>query len=115
MHALCGAFMAHCTAFHSNQFVWVDKTDSDSRDHIRKYGYSIRGITPVSHRLMVRGTRVNAIAALSAQGILAVDITLGSVNGMTIPGKPNSKYDAFQWFKSQFSSSNGQLLHPSCP
>lgn len=64
--ALRGAFMAQCTVFSRNQLVWVHETGSDKRDHIRKYGYSIRETTPVTHRLLVRGQRVNAIAALSA-------------------------------------------------
>ena len=80
-NALRGAFMAQCTVFSRNQFVWVDETGSDKRDHIRKYGYAIRGITPVTHRLLARGQRVNAIVAMSAQGVVAVDIVTGSVNG----------------------------------
>ena len=80
-NALCGAFMAQCSVFSRNQFVWVDETGSDKRDHVRKYGYAIRGTTPVSHRLLARGQRVNAIAALSAEGIIAVDLVSGSVNG----------------------------------
>ena len=79
--ALHGAFMAQYAVFHRNQFVWVDETGSDKRDHIRKYGYAIRGSTPVTHRLFARGQRVNAIAVLSAQGVVAVDIVTGSVNG----------------------------------
>ena len=72
--------MAQCTVFSRNQFVWVDETGSDKCDHIRKYGYAIRGTTPVSHRLLARGQRVNAIAAFSAQ-VVAVDIVTGFVNG----------------------------------
>ena len=80
-NALCGTFMAQCSVFSRNQFIWVDETGSDKRDHVRKYGYAIRGTTPVSHRLLARGQRVNAIAALSAEGIVAVDLVSGSVNG----------------------------------
>ena len=53
--ALRGAFMAHCSPFARNQFVWVDETGSDKRDHVRRYSYSIRGTTPVTHRLFSRG------------------------------------------------------------
>ena len=73
--------MAQCSVFSRNQFVWVDETGSDKHDHVRKYGYAIRGTTPVSHRLLARGQRVNAVAALSAEGIVAVDLVSGSVNG----------------------------------
>ena len=71
--------MAYCSPFARNQFVWVDETGSDKRDHVRRYGYSIRGPTPVTHRLF---SRVNAIAAVSTQGILAVEIEAGTVNGL---------------------------------
>ena len=65
--ALCGAFMAYCSPFARNQFVWVDETGSDKRDHVRRYGFSIQGTTPVTHRLFSRGQRVNAIAVVSTQ------------------------------------------------
>ena len=80
-NALHGAYMAQCTVFSRNQFVWVDETGSDKRDHVRKYGYAIQGTTPVTRRLFARGQRVNAIAALSAQGVIALEIVTGSVNG----------------------------------
>ena len=80
-NALRGAFMAQCTVLSRNQFVWVDETGGDKHDHIRKYGYAIRGTTPVTHKLLARGQRVNVIIALSAQGVVAVDIVTGSVNG----------------------------------
>ena len=56
---------------------------SNARDHARRYGYAIRGCTPVTHRLLVRGKRVNAIAALTSDGIIAVDTVIGSVSGHT--------------------------------
>ena len=79
-NALLGACMAQCTVF-SRQFVWVDETGIDERDHIRKYGYAIQGTTPVTRLLFAHGQRVNTIAALSAQGVIAVEIVTGSVNG----------------------------------
>ena len=36
-------------------FVWVDETGTDHRDHIRKFGYSLRGMTPITHRFLSRG------------------------------------------------------------
>ena len=63
-YALRGAFMAHCSMFSRDQLVFVDETGCSTRDHVRKFGYAIRGCTPVSHRLLVRGKRVNAIIIL---------------------------------------------------
>lgn len=41
----------------------------------------VRGLPPVYHRLMVRGKRISAIAAICSDGLLGVDLTCGSVNG----------------------------------
>ena len=64
-------------------FVWTDEGGSDSRNHIRKYGYVLRGMTPKCHRLLVRGTRINAIAAMSSGGMVALDVTTSTVSGET--------------------------------
>ena len=80
-YALRGAYMAQCTLFRRDMFVWVDETGSDARDHIRRFGYALRGMTPTSHRLLARGKRVNAIAALSSSGVVAVDIITETVSG----------------------------------
>ena len=77
-----GTFMAHCSLFSRDKFVWLDETGADARDHIRRYGYAIRGMRPVTHRFLSRGTRVNAIAALSQEGIIALELVSGSVNGV---------------------------------
>lgn len=63
------------------QLVWLDETGSNSKDHIHRFGYAIRGTTPISHCLLVRGKRVNAIAALASNGIIAVDTMVGTVDG----------------------------------
>ena len=72
--------MAQRTLFKRDMFVWIDETGSDARDHIRKFGYALRGMTPTSHRLFARGQRVNAIAALASSGILALDLVTGTVS-----------------------------------
>ena len=79
-YILCDAFMAQCTMFTRDMFVWIDKTGSDARDHIRKFGYALRGMTPTAHRLLARGQRVNAIAALTSSGVIAVDLVHGTVS-----------------------------------
>ena len=49
--------------------------------YVRKYGYALKEMTPTSHRILARGQRVNAIAALSSNGIVAVDTITGTVGG----------------------------------
>ena len=47
-----------------NMIVWVDETGSDSRrEGIRKFGYALRGLTPVSFKLGISGKRLSVITA----------------------------------------------------
>ena len=66
--------------FTPDHFVWVDETGSDARHHIRKYGYALRGIRPVKHRVLARGRRISAVAAISTDGLVGVDFTVNTVN-----------------------------------
>jgi len=62
----------------------VDETGTDRRDNIHKFGYSLRGMTPVSHRFLSRGKRINVIAAMSlTEGIFSAEITNTTVSGDT--------------------------------
>ena len=74
-YTLRGAFMAQCLLFNPDQFVFIDETGSDARNHIRKYGYATRGMTPQCKRMLSRGQRVNAIAGMSTDGVVAVEVT----------------------------------------
>ena len=60
-----GRFFAEVQHYHPNQFVWVDESVCDSRDHIQKFGYALRGEYPVFHRFLHRGQRISIITALS--------------------------------------------------
>ena len=53
---LRGAFMAHSFLFQRKMFVWMDETGTDKRDSVRKFGYAIKGITPVYHRFFQKRT-----------------------------------------------------------
>ena len=103
-YVLRGAFMAQCTMFTRDMFVWIGKTGSDARDHIRKFGYALRGMTPIAHRLLARGQRVNAIAAFASSGVVATDLVHGTISASEFFLFPlsiiNSKHDAFQQHKS---------------
>ena len=75
------AYLANCTYFPKEMLVWVDETGCDKRDMLRRYGYSFRGQKAVCRRLLVRGRRISAIAALTCQGILDVAITTQTIDG----------------------------------
>ena len=74
------AFMAQVLQFPREFFVWVDETGSDARTNIRRFGYSLLGQSPQYSRILTRGKRVSAIAAISSEGLLGVELTSCSVN-----------------------------------
>ena len=73
-----GQFMAEVQYHRTDQFIWIDETGSDRKDHIRKSGCALRGERPVYHRILHRGKR---IAAMASDGIVAVELLKGTVNG----------------------------------
>ncbi len=73
-----GDFMAEVLLCEPSQFVWVDESGCDRKDYIRKFGYALKGEPPVYHRILHRGKRISAIAAMACDGILGVE---GSVGG----------------------------------
>eukprot|EP00118_Oscarella_pearsei_P019068 m.199810 g.199810 ORF g.199810 m.199810 type:complete len:160 (+) comp39576_c0_seq7:174-653(+) len=64
-------------------FVFVDETGFDIRKDRRRYGYSLRGTPAVEETELVRGRRLNAIAAITVNGILDVGLYEHNVNGDT--------------------------------
>ena len=70
--------MAEIAIYDPAMFVWIDETGCDKRNNMRRCGYSVRGIPPHDHRLLIRGTRYSAIPVMSMQGIHDVQIV---VNG----------------------------------
>ena len=77
---LRGAFMSEVLLYRKEMFVWLDETGCDNRSYMRKYGYAIKGDVPIYQRFLVRGTRVSAIAAISTEGLVALDLTTQTVN-----------------------------------
>ncbi len=74
-------FMAEVSGYHPDMLIWVDETGSDRRNSIRRYGYALRGMRPVTHHLGVGGKRVSAIPVLTTRGIEDVFTTTDHVNG----------------------------------
>ena len=74
-------FMAEISIYDPAMLVWIDETGCDQRNTKRRYGYSVRGIAPCDHRLLIHGIRYSAIPVMSLQGIHDVQIVEGTVNG----------------------------------
>ena len=74
-------YIAEMSAFHPDMLVFIDETVSVRRNSIRRYGYALRGITPVQYQLNVYGKRISSIGVLTMEGIEDVYIVEGNVNG----------------------------------
>ena len=74
-------YILDVSSFSSNTLIFVDETGADTRNFIRKYGYSRRGKPLQSHKMLVRGERVSAIACMSVAGLLDVKMVKGTTDG----------------------------------
>ena len=54
-------YMVGIEAFDPERLVFIDETGCDKRNLVRQYGYSVRGIIPVSHNFVVYGKCISAI------------------------------------------------------
>ena len=48
-------YMAEMSIFNPDMFIWIDKTESDRRKSVKKYGYGLRGIPPRTCQLFIGG------------------------------------------------------------
>ena len=74
-------FVSDVSLYQRDTLLFVDETGTDGRDTVRKYGYSLRGKPLKAQKLLVRGEHISCIAAMSVQGIEAIKIARGSVDG----------------------------------
>ena len=74
-------YMAEIEAFDPDMLVFLDETGCDRRNQIRQFGYGLRGITPVTHKLVTYGKRISAIGVMTTGGIEDVYLVEGNVNG----------------------------------
>lgn len=79
--SLRAEFMEEMSYLPADMIIWLDETGSDKHSEHRKFGYHLRGITPTSYRIAIRGKRMSCIAAMSTRGMEDVDIYEGSING----------------------------------
>ena len=72
--SLRAKFMKEMRYLTADMIFWLDETGSDKHSERRKFGYHLRGITPISYKLAIRGKRMSSIAVMSTKGIEDVDI-----------------------------------------
>ena len=73
-------FTVDVRLYDPSMLVFVDKTGTDMRDNLRKYGYSVRGKPVVLHKLAFCGHRVSVIVAMTSNGILDYKLTQDTVD-----------------------------------
>ena len=47
-----GFYMSQIQLFHRDQFVFVDETGCQSKDHMRRFGYALCGKSPIQHGIL---------------------------------------------------------------
>ena len=77
------SYAIELSVYRPEMFIFLDETGCDRRNVLRRYAYSWRGKPAKVHKLLVRGTHLNAIAFMSVQGILDCKIVRGTVDGCT--------------------------------
>ena len=74
-------YMAEIEAFDPDMLVFLDETGCDKRNSMRQFGYGLRGITPVTHKLDIYGKRISAIGVMTTRGIEDTYLIEGNVRG----------------------------------
>jgi len=74
-------FREDVSLYEQKMLVFVDETGTDRRDSLRYYGYSLRGMTPRSHKMLIRGERISIIGIMTICGILDIHVVHGSADG----------------------------------
>jgi len=72
--------MAEISFYNPDMIIWLDEAGCDRRHSTRKLSYGIRGMTRRDHSLLTRGERYSAIAIMSVEGLLDVQLAEGTVN-----------------------------------
>ena len=70
-----------CPFYATDMFIFVDESGFDRRSAMPRYGYAVRGKTPVDRTFLMRGRRVKDIAAISSNGVLDAAMYEHNVNG----------------------------------
>lgn len=73
-------YISEIMDFDPKTLIFIDETGSTHRNEIRKYGYSLRGLRPVTQKLCVYGKRLSAIGVLTYKGLEDAYIVEGNVN-----------------------------------
>ena len=99
---------------HPDMIVWIDETGSDRRESFRRFGYHIRGMTPISYTLKHQGKRLSTVAALPTRGIEDIEIDTGTFNEDSLLKKTSFLSCTFHWNKPLVYTNDRQCIYPLC-
>ena len=74
-------FRSDVSLYKAHMLVFIDEAGSDRRDSLRRYGYNLRGQTPRSFKMLVRGERLSVIGIMTINGILDFHVVNGTSDG----------------------------------
>ena len=63
-------YTAEMSVYNPEMLLFLDETGFDNQNMLRRYAYSFRGKPARSHKLLVQGKNLNAIAFMSIFGII---------------------------------------------
>ena len=78
---LIAEYQSEVSMYDSSLFIFLDKTGSDCKDALRRYGYSMRGYPARSAKLLIKGKRYSAIGIMSTTALLDCYIVEGTSDG----------------------------------
>ena len=73
-------YISEIMEFNPKTLIFIDETGSTRRNALRRYGYSLVGVTPVTHNFCVYGKRLSAIGVMTWNGIDDAYIVEGNVD-----------------------------------
>ena len=73
-------FATEMSVYDPDMLIFLDETGCDRSNLLHCHAYSFRGKPAVSHKLLVRGRHLNAIAFMSSSGIINFHIEDGPVD-----------------------------------
>ena len=71
---LRAVFATDVSIYPSHLLIFIDQTDCDRRDALRKYGYGLRGHPVKCQKLLVWGERVSVSTAMTIGGVLDLQV-----------------------------------------
>ena len=74
-------YIQDISLYKPEMFIFLDETGADQRNAVRRFGYSLRGISLQKESLFVRGKRMSAIGIISVSDVLNVFMRSGTTNG----------------------------------